>query len=62
MKDINKVSLHFDDDIIQRGIAKSLISFNDENTRIFYNVKTKKNYNYKDPEEKIRAYVLYNYL
>ena len=57
MKDINKVSLHFDDDIIQRGIAKSLISFNDENTRIFYNVKTKKNYNYKDPEEKIRAYV-----
>ena len=43
MKDINKVSLHFDDDIIQRGIAKSLISFNDENTRIFYNVKTKKN-------------------
>ena len=57
MKDINKVFLHFNDDIIQRGIAKSLISFNDENTRIFYNVKTKKNYNYKDPEEKIRAYV-----
>lgn len=57
MKDINKVSLHFKDDTIQRGIEKDLISFNDENTRIFYNVKTKKNYNYKDPEEKIRANV-----
>ena len=57
MKDINKASLHFDDNIIQKGIENNLISFNDENTRIYYNVKTKKNYNYKDPEEKIRACV-----
>ena len=57
MKDINKTSLHFDDNIIQKGIENNLISFNDENTRIYYNVKTKKNYNYKDPEEKIRANV-----
>ena len=57
MKDINKTSLHFDDNIIQKGIENNLISFNDENTRIYYNVKTKKNYNYKDPEEKIRACV-----
>ena len=57
MKDINKSSLHFNDDTIQKGIKNNLISFNDDNTRIFYNVKTKKNYNYKDPEEKIRAYV-----
>lgn len=57
MKDINKSSLHFNDDTIQKGIENNLISFNDDNTRIFYNVKTKKNYNYKDPEEKIRAYV-----
>ena len=57
MKYINKVSLHFDDNIIQKGIENNLISFNDENTRIYYNVKTKKNYNYKDPEEKIRACV-----
>lgn len=57
MKDINKVSLHFKDDTIQKGIENNLISFNDDNTRIFYNVKSKKNYNYKDPEEKVRAYV-----
>ena len=43
MKDINKTSLHFDDNIIQKGIENNLISFNDENTRIYYNVKTKKN-------------------
>lgn len=57
MKYINKSSLHFNDDTIQKGIENNLISFNDDNTRIFYNVKIKKNYNYKDPEEKIRAYV-----
>ena len=43
--------------ILYKGIENNLISFNDENTRIYYNVKTKKNYNYKDPEEKIRACV-----
>ena len=55
MKELNKDSIHFDNDTIQRGIAHDLISFNDDNTRIYYNVKAKKNYNYKDPEEKVRA-------
>ncbi len=57
MKDINKTSVHFKYDYIQKGIENKLISFNEDHTRIFYNVKSKKNYNYKDPEEKIRAYV-----
>lgn len=57
MKEANKDYLHFDNDIIQKGIANNLISFNNENTRIIYNAKTEKSYNYKDPEEKIRASV-----
>lgn len=57
MKEANKDYLHFNNDIIQKGIANNLISFNNENTRIIYNAKTEKSYNYKDPEEKIRASV-----
>lgn len=57
MKDINKATLHFKDDYLQKWIKNNLISFNDDNTRIFYNVKTKKNYNYKESEEKVRAYI-----
>lgn len=57
MKEANKDYLHFDNYIIQKGIANNLISFNNENTRIIYNAKTEKSYNYKDPEEKIRASV-----
>ena len=33
MKEANKDYLHFDNDIIQKGIANNLISFNNENTR-----------------------------
>ena len=67
MKEVNKDFIHFNNDTIQRGIAHNLISFNDDNTRIYYNAKVKKSYSYKDPEEKVRAYVFiklvldYNY-
>lgn len=41
-------------DYLQIGIANGLISFNEDNTRITYN-KRNKNYNFKDPEEIVRA-------
>lgn len=57
MKETSKDFLHFNNDIISKGIDNSLIFFNDDETRIYYNTKLKKNYNYKDPEEKVRASV-----
>lgn len=40
--------------LLQVGIEKGLISFNPENTRITY-VNRNKTYNFKDPEESVRA-------
>lgn len=39
---------------MQTGIAKGLIKFNDDATRITY-INRNKTYNFKDPEETIRA-------
>lgn len=41
-------------DFLQIGIAKGLIQFNVENTRITY-VSRNKTYNFRDPEEIVRA-------
>lgn len=41
-------------DYIQTGIAKNLIQFNDDKTRITYTNRNK-SYNFKDPEETVRA-------
>lgn len=41
-------------DYIQTGIAKNLIQFNDDHTRINYVIQQKSD-NFKDPEEKVRA-------
>lgn len=41
-------------DFLQIGIAKGLIQFNVENTRITY-VDRNKTYNFRDPEETVRA-------
>lgn len=41
-------------DYIQLGIAKNLIQFNADNTRITY-IRRNKTYNFKDPEETVRA-------
>lgn len=41
-------------DYLQTGVAKKLISFNADNTRITY-ANRNKTYNFKDPEETVRA-------
>lgn len=46
------------EDIINNGIEKELISFNDDYSRITYYTKPQsKTYKYSDPEEKVRAVV-----
>lgn len=44
-------------DYIQLGIAKGLISFNEDKSRIKYFTTPQKSYRYSDPEEKVRAVV-----
>lgn len=41
--------------LLKDGESSKYISFNEDKTRIIYNLKHEKNYNYKDPEEKVRA-------
>lgn len=39
----------------ERGIRANIISLNEDHSRITYHAKDKKTYNFKNPEEKIRA-------
>ena len=41
--------------LLEEGVKKKYISFNEDKTRITYHIKEEKNYKYTDPEEQVRA-------
>lgn len=54
-KKTNEINF-FELELIQKGIRRGLFSIN--GSRITYNVNRRKEYNWNDPEEKVRAYTL----
>ena len=54
-KKTNEINF-FELELIQKGIRRGLFSIN--GSRITYNVNRRKEYNWDDPEEKVRAYTL----